>query len=326
MFFLFQKRTGRDKTLRVLQRHPGESDGHGIPLWRQCRSIKKGLFTPASSPFNCIISLFGIFFVLLQPSKPSSMISKNKIKLIRSLEYKKHRKAEGLFIAEGPKIVNDLLEAGFSMHTVIGTKTYLAKTRCHADEIIEVDDNELRKVSFMQHPQEVLGIFQTNKREKSTIPDNESLSLALDGIQDPGNLGTIIRIADWFGIENMFCSTDTVDAFNPKVIQATMGSIARVNIAYTDLGQLIDALPKDVPVYGTFLDGRNIYNEKLTKGGLIVMGSEGNGISEEIRKRINYRLFIPDYPNGQAMAESLNVAIATAITCNEFRRRLSIRL
>jgi TrmH family RNA methyltransferase len=147
-----------------------------------------------------------------------------------------------------------------------------------------------------------------------------SLSIALDGVQDPGNLGTIIRIADWFGISDIICSEDTVDAWNPKVVQATMGSIARVNIIYTNLPSFLDSLPTDFPVYGTLLDGENIYTQQLTKEGLIVMGNEGNGISTEIRPLVGRRLFIPSYHPADT-AESLNVAIATAITCAEFRRR-----
>jgi TrmH family RNA methyltransferase len=139
-------------------------------------------------------------------------------------------------------------------------------------------------------------------------------------VQDPGNLGTIIRIADWFGIETIFCSEDTVDAWNPKVVQATMGSISRVNLIYINLPQMLDNLPADFPVYGTFLDGRNIYEEPLSQEGLIIMGNEGNGISDAVRSRVNRRLLIPDFHQGET-ADSLNVAIATAITCSEFCRR-----
>ena len=151
----------------------------------------------------------------------------------------------------------------------------------------------------------------------ATIQDQ--LVLALDGVQDPGNLGTIIRIADWFGISDIFCSADTADVWNPKVIQATMGSIARVRITYTDLVALIKEA--QVPVYGTLLDGDNIYQQTLSQNGIIVMGNEGNGISPEIRQLITNKLLIPDFNTGDSHAESLNVAIATAITCSEFRRR-----
>ena len=149
---------------------------------------------------------------------------------------------------------------------------------------------------------------------------NNKLVLALDGVQDPGNLGTIIRIADWFGISTIVCSEDTVDAWNPKVVQATMGSIARVNIIYLSLEALFDSLPDDFPVYGTLLDGDDIYQQPLSQNGIIVMGNEGNGISPEIRAKVNRRLLIPRFRTGDS-AESLNVAIATAITCSEFRRR-----
>lgn len=249
------------------------------------------------------------------------MLSKNKIKLIRSLEQKKRRREEGLFVAEGPKVVGDLLEAGYKAKLLVCTNQYFSKRHLAAEEVIEVSDDELRKVSFLQHPQDVLGVFEIPNTSALHTPDPQSLCIALDGVQDPGNLGTIIRIADWFGINQIFCSTDTADAFNPKTVQATMGSIARVIITYTDLRQFFDTLPADIPVYGTLLDGKNIYEEELTEGGIIVMGNEGNGISEEIRQRINRRLLIPNYPQGRKTADSLNVAIATAITCNEFRRR-----
>lgn len=249
------------------------------------------------------------------------MLSKNKIKLIRSLEQKKRRREEGLFVAEGPKVVGDLLEAGYKAKLLVCTNQYFSKRHLAAEEVIEVSDDELRKVSFLQHPQDVLGVFETPNTSALHTPDPQSLCIALDGVQDPGNLGTIIRIADWFGINQIFCSTDTADAFNPKTVQATMGSIARVIITYTNLRQFFDTLPAGIPVYGTLLDGKNIYEEELTEGGIIVMGNEGNGISEEIRQRINRRLLIPNYPQGKKTADSLNVAIATAITCNEFRRR-----
>ena len=151
---------------------------------------------------------------------------------------------------------------------------------------------------------------------------DDTLYLALDGVQDPGNLGTIIRIADWFGITDIFCSNETADIYNPKVVQATMGSIARVKLHYTDLKKLIGSLPPDYPIYGTLLDGTDIYKENLSAKGIIVMGNEGNGISPEIRKVINRKLLIPNYPIGRETAESLNVAIATAVTCAEFRRRM----
>lgn len=236
------------------------------------------------------------------------VISKNRIKQIRSLETKKGREKEGLFVAEGPKIVGDLLSAGF-----------------FAEEIIDnVDD--VRRVSLLKNPQGVVGVFRLPEYVLadgaiSNAVDDSKLTLALDGVQDPGNVGTIIRIADWFGIEDIFCSRQTAECWNPKVIQATMGSIARVKIHYTNLNDVISSMPSGFPVYGTLLDGDNIYDANLTTNGMIVMGNEGNGISMDIRKLINKPLLIPNYPRGRKTTDSLNVAIATAITCAEFRRR-----
>lgn len=151
---------------------------------------------------------------------------------------------------------------------------------------------------------------------------SQQLCLALDGVQDPGNVGTIIRVADWFGITQIYCSHETADVYNPKVVQATMGSLARVDVQYTDLTTLIDNLPESCPVYGTLLDGSDLYQQELSDHGLIVMGNEGKGLTVEVRQRVNHRLLIPNYPKGRDTAESLNVAIATAIVCAEFRRRI----
>ena len=237
------------------------------------------------------------------------MISKNQIKFVRQLEQKKYRKKEGLFVAEGPKVVGDLLRAGFNTQEIYATKEW----NSNGKRVQEVTDEELRKVSFLQHPQQVLALFEIPSAKLSS---DSALSLALDDVQDPGNLGTIIRIADWFGISTIYCSENTVDAWSPKVVQATMGSIARVNIVYTDLKELIQNAT--VPVYGTLLDGQNIYTQELSQDGIIVMGNEGNGISQAMRPLINRKLLIPQFHEGP---ESLNVAIATAITCSEFRRR-----
>ena len=263
------------------------------------------------------------------------MISKNQIKYVRQLEQKKLRKQEGLFIAEGHKVVGDLLRAGYIPKMLFATEKWLHENRLlvltTAVTPTTVTDDELRRISLQQHPQQVLALFPipssptviSSEVERSALPlgsSKKSLAIALDGVQDPGNLGTIIRIADWFGISTIICSDDTVDAWNPKVVQATMGSLARVNIIYTNLPEFLDTLPPDYPVYGTLLDGENIYTQPLTPHGLIVMGNEGNGISEAVRQRVNRRLLIPDFHDGDT-ADSLNVAIATAITCSEFRRR-----
>ena len=247
------------------------------------------------------------------------MISKNKIKYIRSLELKKNRNKEGKFVAEGFKVVDDLL-ALQPADLIVATGEWLRGKYFGAEtEVIEVTDEELKKVSFLQHPQQVLAVFRQATSGDYSINTSE-LSLALDGVQDPGNLGTIIRIADWFGITHIYCSQDTADVYNPKVVQATMGSIARVKVEYGDLLGLVESLPADVPVYGTLLDGDNIYQQKLENRGLIVMGNEGKGISPKLAKKVNHKLLIPNFPEGRATADSLNVAIATAITCSEFRR------
>ena len=247
------------------------------------------------------------------------MISKNQQKYIRQLEQKKYRKREGCFVAEGTKVVGDLLKR-YQPLALYATESWDAPKGVG---YTLVSEEELQRVSFQQHPQQVLAIFPI-PQPTDPVSLRGSLTLALDGVQDPGNLGTIIRIADWFCIDTIICSEETADAWNPKVIQATMGSIARVNVIYANLLELLDTLPSDYPVYGTFLDGENIYTQTLSGEGLIIMGNEGNGISDAVRAKVNRRLLIPDFHQGDT-ADSLNVAIATAITCSEFRRRISVR-
>ena len=252
------------------------------------------------------------------------MLSKNLIKLVRSLDMKKFRKETNLFVAEGEKLVNDLIVSGVECYKIIATEKQASILKNKKDvEIIIATDDELKKVSFLKSPQGIVGIF----KQKNNIPDKKTpkhkLCLALDDVQDPGNLGTIIRIADWFGIEDIYCSIGTVDVYNPKTVQATMGAIARVKIYYVELPQFLASLEKSIPVYGTFLNGRNMYEHKLSNNGIIVMGNEGNGIGSECEKFIDERILIPNYPTGRATSESLNVSTATAIVCAEFRRRTS---
>lgn len=255
------------------------------------------------------------------------MLSKNQLKLVRSLELKKNRKREKLFVAEGPKVVGDLLRSGFIPRMVFATEgaqlSFSKAQQPHVNAqqytpVQLVTDDELHRLSFLQHPQEVLAVME--------IPDthypssaNSQLSLALDGVQDPGNVGTIIRIADWYGMDAVYCSPDTADIYSPKVVQATMGSLAHVPIIYCDLVELLGKAK--CPVYGTLLDGSDIYTQPLSPHGIIVMGNEGNGISAPVRSLVSHRLLIPNFNKGVETAESLNVAIATAITCSEFRRR-----
>lgn len=249
------------------------------------------------------------------------MLSKAKLKFIRSLGQKKGRMAEHAFVGEGPKVVRELLKT-FEPRLILHTDNWLLHDEAlpKDTETVVVSDDELRRASFLQHPQDVLAVFSMPEDDAAPIDDKE-LYLALDGVQDPGNLGTIIRIADWFGIKKIFCSRDTADVYNPKVVQATMGSLARVDVLYADLQNILEQLPQDFPIYGTLLDGNNIYKEELSANGIIVMGNEGNGISQNVRRLVSRKLLIPRFPEGSNTAESLNVAIATAITCAEFRRR-----
>lgn len=249
------------------------------------------------------------------------MISKAKIKLIRQLSTKKGRSEAQAFLGEGPKVVGDLLKS-FHARFVIATTEWLNQHSFQSDtELITATQDELRRASLLMAPQEVLAVFDLPAAETEPAIASNDLTLALDGVQDPGNVGTIIRLADWFGIKNIFCSPDTADAFNPKVVQATMGSLARVSLCYTDLTRLLDQRPEGLPVYGTLLNGRNIYKTDLQPFGIIVMGNEGKGISEAVRNRLTHALLIPPYPGDRTTAESLNVATATAITLAEFRRR-----
>ena len=250
------------------------------------------------------------------------MLSKNDIKNIKSLEHKKFRTEKGLFIAEGHKTVLELT-GKFSCALLAATQDWLD---CHrnipAERIESVTTDELKRASLLQSPQDVLAVFRIPKSEiKMSDTAQNNLVLALDDVQDPGNLGTIIRLADWFGIKDVFCSKGTADIYNPKAVQATMGALARVRVHYTDLKQSIKELPESVPVYGTFLDGEIIYDTKLSANGVIIMGNEGNGITPEIKQSVTHKLYIPNWPKGAPTSESLNVAIATAIVCSEFRRR-----
>ena len=251
------------------------------------------------------------------------MLTKAQLKLIKSLEQRKFRKETRLFVAEGWKTIGDLIACGLSCKLFIATKEWLAEHSAECSiKAIEVSDEDMKKASFLRTPQGALALFeQPNEESEEKFPTSE-LCLALDNVQDPGNLGTIIRIADWFGIEHIYCSTGTVDAYNPKTVQATMGAIGRVKIHYTNLPALITSLEGKIPVYGTFLEGENIYGLPLSPNGLIVMGNEGNGISPECREKIKEKLFIPNYPAERETSESLNVSTATAIICSEFRRRM----
>lgn len=249
------------------------------------------------------------------------MLSKNDIKNIKSLEQKKFREEKRLFVAEGHKLVGDLLSK-FDCVLLAATPDWKPLGNFRAERKEEITPDELKRASLLRSPQDVLAVFRIPDYSTDMATEAaKSLVLALDDIQDPGNLGTIVRIADWFGIKDIFCSSGTADIYNPKAVQATMGALARVRVHYTDLLKGISHMTSGIPVYGTFLDGETIYSTPLSENGVIIMGNEGNGISREIAAKVNRRLFIPNWPAGAATSESLNVAVATAIVCSEFRRR-----
>ena len=249
------------------------------------------------------------------------MITKARIKLIKSLEQRKKRNIHQLFVAEGPKLVEELLATMRPYYIAALPEWWtqnrpLIKSACEQDTITP---EELQRASLLRTPQQVIALFPIPDYKFDTSIAQHELCLALDGVQDPGNMGTILRIADWFGIHNVICSEDTVDVYNPKAVQATMGALARVKVHYTNLEDLFKG--SQTPIYGTLLDGKNIYEQELGSNGFIVMGNEGKGLSPAIRNLVTQKLFIPNYPIGAKTTESLNVAIATSIVCSEFHRR-----
>ena len=252
------------------------------------------------------------------------MVGKTKKKLISSLSHKKYRDKTGLFVAEGPKLVKDLLKAGLQPELILTTDKSLFEF-INCQPVVEpIDNRELKQLSFLKTPREVIALFRKPNFNFTFGEHSESLTLCLDGIQDPGNLGTILRLADWFKIPYIVCSPDTTDVFNPKVVQASMGAFARVNIHYTTLASFCQRSAKELnlDVFGTFMNGENIYTLDLPPKGIIVLGNEGNGIRPDTSKTITTRLTIPkiESSTGHSSMESLNVGVAAAIVCSEFRR------
>ena len=238
------------------------------------------------------------------------MISKSQIKLIRSLQQKKYRSKLKLFVAEGPKVINELLTAKFKLHSLYATVEDLF-TGVNSEII---SDEEISKISFLKNANNSVAVFTIPEQKK---PKKEGITLLLDSIRDPGNLGTIIRLSDWFNVSNIICSSDSVDCFNPKVIQATMGSISRVSISYCDLTKYLSL--SDLPVYAGTMDGKNIYKEKLPENAIVILGNESNGISDTLLNLTTHKIGIPRFGNNH-QTESLNVAVATAILFSEFKR------
>lgn len=240
------------------------------------------------------------------------MVVKSQLKLVKSLHQKKYRNQHELFFVEGFKLVDELLRSGFTLEFLCATKENM-ELFSTVSPLYEITEGDLRKISALKNPNGVLAVFRIAKNE--FLKEN-SWMVALDTVQDPGNLGTIIRLCDWFGIQNLLCSLDTVDCYNPKALQATMGSIARVCITYLDLKDFLSKTK--LPVYGAFMQGESVYKQNFTSAGILVMGNEANGISKELEKLITQKITIPQF--GKQTAESLNVAMATGILLNEIRR------
>ncbi|MCE1155655.1 MAG: RNA methyltransferase [Bacteroidales bacterium] len=248
------------------------------------------------------------------------MLSKTKISFINALMLKKFRDEHQCFVAEGTRMIRDL-QHHFRCRMLVATNEWvLHHNMPDAAEQIVTDERTFQKISTQKQPQGVLAVFEIKSSKFDPAIAGNELVLMLDNVQDPGNLGTIIRIADWFGIHHVVCSVGSADVYNPKTIQATMGALARVNVHYSRLETLLTQ--SRVPVFGTFLDGSSIYDSQLAGHGYIIMGNEGNGISPEIEKLVTSKLLIPSFPAGQPTSESLNVGVATALICAEFRRRM----
>lgn len=241
------------------------------------------------------------------------MISKNQIKIINSLQQKKYRKIHQQFFAEGKKVIQELLNSNFELIELFTTQESFPNVP--KSQINTISEADLKKISALVTPNESLAIFKIPNENK--LKTDNGLTIALDDIRDPGNMGTIIRLADWFGVLQIVCSNETVDVYNPKVVQSTMGSLARVNVVYLDLNDYLKTC--NLPVYGTLLEGKNIYSEKLNRNAVVVLGNESNGISATIQEFITQKITIPRFGTLQE-TESLNVATATAIVLSEFCR------
>lgn len=249
------------------------------------------------------------------------MLSKGLIKLVNSLDKKKFRQEHNLFIAEGYKLINDLIRLGAPIRTIISTKNI--ENTMYDYEFQYCTKADMEKISFMKTVPEILALVELIEHDFQYQSLEKKLSIGLDSVQDPGNMGTIIRLANWFGIKNILCSRDCADIYNPKVVQASMGAIMGVMVHYLDLPTVIGDLIKfsDYQIYGTFMQGTSIYNSDLQCNGVMVMGNEGKGISPEVEALVSKRISIPSFTEGFKGAESLNVGVAAGIVISEFVRR-----
>lgn len=245
-------------------------------------------------------------------------MTKAEIQFVRSLADKRTRDSEHLFVAEGFKLVDEIRNSKLNIRTIYTTRDDIT-----GRDVVRIEKREMERISQLSTATEILAIVEQPRYNLSLDSLKRKLTLALDGVQNPGNMGTIIRLADWFGVENIICSRECADLYNPKVVQATMGALLRVKLHYVDnLSALLNkARDGGMAIYGTLLDGNNIYHETLSQEGIIVMGNEGRGLSDECRNTLTHKLFIPPYPADVPTSESLNVAMATGIILAEFRRK-----
>jgi RNA methyltransferase, TrmH family len=254
------------------------------------------------------------------------MLSKNRLRFIVSLQNKKVRDEEKLFVIEGDKLVKEFLNSQMKIVSLVAKPEFIGALSPNVlnkiDEVEPVSYDELKQISTLKTPHNALAIVRISESKTPGARLTKELCVALDNIQDPGNLGTIIRAAAWFGIKNVVCSENCVDVYNPKVIQATMGAILNVNVHYADLKDFLkNAVERKVPVYGTLLDGESIYEHKLGKKGIILLGNESRGISEELIPYISDKLLIPKYSTSPLGVDSLNAGMAASVVFSEFARR-----
>ena len=245
-------------------------------------------------------------------------MTKAEIQFVRSLADKRTRDAEHLFVAEGFKLVDEIRHSELRIRNIYTTRDDIS-----GRDVVRIEKREMERISQLNTASDIIAVVEQPRYSLKLNDLRTKLTLALDGVQNPGNMGTIIRLADWFGVENIICSRECADLYNPKVVQATMGALLRVKVHYVDnLSALLnEARTSGLAIYGTLLDGNNIYHEKLSSEGIIVMGNEGRGLSEECRNTLSHKLFIPPYPADAPTSESLNVAMATGIILAEFRRK-----
>ncbi len=269
-----------------------------------------------------------LYYLGIENASSGMTITKNQIKHVRALQSKKFRIHYKEFVVEGPKMIRELINSRFLVKDIYSLSTFIDSDpdsfSGFEGELQKITRKELGQISSLTTPNEALAIVEIPQQQTNPVDIGEGLNLILDDIQDPGNLGTIIRTADWFGVKHIICSENSVEVYNPKVVQSTMGSIGRVDVIYTGLKEFLAGKTGKISIYGTFPEGRNIYESEIEGNSMIIIGNESRGVSDELLPYIDMKLSIPHfYPDGEPGAESLNASIATALVCAEFRRRNS---